>query len=102
GGLADLRAFELARRMLREGEPETCRVGPRGHVVAVGVVWIGDPERRRRVIRRDQDVLGVLTGGLEVQAVRVRSERGEVGRVARLVWMALWQDRSVLSVLVSV
>src|SRR5262245_21344577 len=34
GGPADLRAFELARRMLREGEPETCRVGTRGHVVA--------------------------------------------------------------------
>src|SRR5687767_5673561 len=25
GGPADLRAFELAHRMLREGEPETCR-----------------------------------------------------------------------------
>src|SRR6185503_2076222 len=46
GGLADLRAFELTRRMLREGEPETCRIGTRGHVVAVGVVRIGDPERR--------------------------------------------------------
>src|SRR6187549_3258812 len=32
GGLADLRAFELPHRMLREGEPETCRVGTRGHV----------------------------------------------------------------------
>src|ERR1700709_2213782 len=35
GCLADLRAFELTRRMLRQGEPETCRVGPRGHIVAV-------------------------------------------------------------------
>src|SRR5215831_15132387 len=34
---ADLRAFELARRMLRQGEPETYRVGPRGHVVTVDV-----------------------------------------------------------------
>src|SRR5580765_8514959 len=75
-GLADLRAFELARRMLREGEPETCRVGTRGHVVAVYVVRVGDPEARHRVVRRDQDILGVLAGGLEVQAVRVRSERG--------------------------
>src|SRR5678816_4490732 len=84
GGLADLRAFELARRMLREGQPETCRVGTRGHVVAVDVFRIGDPERRHRVIRRDQDILGVLAGGLEVQALRGRSERGEVGRVAGL------------------
>src|ERR1700687_3748794 len=27
----DRRAFELTRRMFRQGEPETCRVGPRGH-----------------------------------------------------------------------
>src|SRR6202044_4148675 len=33
GCLADLRAFELTRRMLRQGDPETCRVGPRGHIV---------------------------------------------------------------------
>src|SRR5215472_14082025 len=35
GVLTDLRAFELTRRMLRQGEPETCRVGPRGHVIPV-------------------------------------------------------------------
>src|SRR5688572_7315689 len=40
---ADLRAFELARRMLREGPPEACRVGTRGHVVPIDVVRIGDP-----------------------------------------------------------
>src|SRR5688572_31640808 len=45
GGPADLRAFELARRMFRKGEPETCRVGTRSHVVAVSVFRIGDPER---------------------------------------------------------
>src|SRR5215216_866763 len=70
GGLADLRAFELTRRMLREGEPEADRVRPGGHVVAVGVFRIGDPERRHRIIRRDQYILGVLADGLEVQAVR--------------------------------
>src|SRR4030095_7135857 len=100
GGLADLRAFELTRRMLREGEPETCRVGTRGHVVAVGVVRIGDPERRRRVIRRDQDVLGVLAGRIEVRAGR-RSERGEVSRVAGLGRMTLGLDRQVADVLVA-
>src|SRR5918994_3059369 len=57
GGPADLRAFELACRMLREGEPETCRVGTRGHVVAVGVFRIGDPERRYRDIRGDHELL---------------------------------------------
>src|SRR4029077_11204199 len=38
--LADLRAFELARRMLREREPEACRVGTRGHVVAIDVIRV--------------------------------------------------------------
>src|SRR4029079_17495209 len=92
GGPADLRAFELTRRMLWEGEPETCRVGTRGHVVAVNIVRVGDPEDRHRVVGRDQDILGVLAGGLEVQAVRVRSERGEVGRIAGLGRMALGLD----------
>src|SRR3954471_23863508 len=41
----DFRAFELARRMLRQGEPETGRIGPGGHVVPVDIVRIGDPER---------------------------------------------------------
>src|SRR6516164_8499106 len=52
----DLRAFEFTRRMLRQGEPETCCVGPRSHVVPVNIVRIGDPESRRRVVRRDQDI----------------------------------------------
>src|SRR5215831_9500470 len=67
GVLTDLRAFELTRRMLRQGEPETCRVGPRSHVVAVNIVWIGDPESRRRVVGREQDILGVLAVRLEVR-----------------------------------
>ena len=84
GGLADLRAFELTVRVLRQGQPETCRVGTRGHVVAVDVVRIGDPESRHRVVRRQQDVLGVLAGRLEVQAVRasLRTGRGWSGRRA--------------------
>src|SRR6516165_8133191 len=91
----DLRAFELTRRMLRQGEPETCRVGPRGHVVPVNIVRIGDPERRRRVVGRDQDVLRVLAGRLEVLPA-LRLERGEVGRDARRVRMALRQDPEVV------
>src|ERR1700681_1442487 len=62
----DLRAFELTRRMLRQGEPETCRVGPRGHVVAVNIVRIGDPESRRRVVGGNQNILCVLAGRIEV------------------------------------
>src|SRR5580698_3376605 len=64
----DLRAFELTRRMLRQGEPETCRVGPRGYVVPVNIVRIGDPESRRRVVGREQNILGVLAGRVEVLA----------------------------------
>src|SRR5262245_56588730 len=78
----DLRAFELTRRMLRQGEPEACRVGPRGHVVPVNIVRIGDPESRRRVVGREKDILGVLAGGIEVPAAS-RSERGEACRDAR-------------------
>src|SRR6187200_3084392 len=44
GCLAEIRVCKRARRMLREGEPETCRVGTRGHVAAVDVVRVGDPE----------------------------------------------------------
>src|SRR6266581_8125046 len=93
----DLRVFELTNTVRRQGEPETCRVGPRGHVIAVNIVRIGDPESRRRVVGREQDILGVLAGRLEVRAVR-RSEWSEVCRVARRVRMALGQDPQVVDV----
>src|SRR5262249_26825119 len=54
GVLTDLCVFELASTVLRQGEPETCRVGSRGYVVAVDIVRIGDPESRRRVVGREQ------------------------------------------------
>src|SRR5215471_11537149 len=38
GVLTDLSAFELTRRMLGQGEPETRRVGPGGDVVPVHIV----------------------------------------------------------------
>src|SRR5678809_455592 len=66
GLLTDLRACELTNTVLRQGVPETCRVGPRGHVVPVNIVRIGDPESRRRVVGREQDILGVLAGPLAV------------------------------------
>src|SRR6476660_9326952 len=46
----DLRVFELANTVLRQGEPETCRVGPRGYVIPVNIARVGDPESRRRVV----------------------------------------------------
>src|SRR6185295_5940097 len=74
GLLADLRACELTNTILWQGVPETCRVGPRGHIVPVNIVRIGDPETRHRVVGRKQDILSVLAGPLEVLAVRRRSE----------------------------
>src|SRR5579872_918987 len=88
GCLADLGAFELTSRMLRQGEPKTGRVGTCGHVVAVNIVRIGDPESRGRVVGRDQDILGVLAVRNEVLAA-LRFERAEVCRDAWRVRMAL-------------
>ena len=99
-GFADIRAFKLPHRMLREGQPETGRVGTRCDVVAIGVVWIGDPERRHRVIRRDQDILGVLSRQIKVRAGR-RAEGGKVGRVARLGCVALGLNRQVMDKLIA-
>src|SRR5690348_12442172 len=87
--------------MLWGGEPETCRVGTRGDVVAKDIVGVGDPVARRRIVRRDQDFLRVLARQFEVQAVTRRAERGEVGRVARLRRMALGLDREVVDELVA-
>src|SRR5205814_10725548 len=101
GFRTDLGAFELTRGMLRQGEPETCRIGPCGHVVPVNIVRIGDPERRRRVVGRYQDIRGVLAVRKEVLAVR-RFERGEVCGDARRVRMTLGQDRQVVNELVTV
>src|SRR5688572_13303527 len=91
----DLRAFELTHSVLRKGEPETCRVGTCGHVVAVRVVRIGDPETRHRVVGGQQDILGILARRTEVPAVRRRSEHGEVRRIARFGRMTFGLDRQV-------
>ena len=99
-GFADIRAFKLPHRMLGESQPETGRVGTRCDVVAIGVVWIGDPERRHRVIGRDQDILGVLAGQIKVRAGR-RAKRGKVGRVARLGRVALGLDCQVMDKLIA-
>ena len=72
-------AFVRSRRMLRQGEPETRLLGTRGHVVAVDIVRIGDPEGRRRVVGRDQDILGALAGRARSRSAP-RSGRAEVCR----------------------
>ncbi len=87
---------ECARRMLRQGVPETDLLGPRGHIVAVGVVGVGDPERRGRVVGRDQDILGALAlVGLMSQGQVRRNTGFSVG-------MALGQDPQVVDELVAV
>ena len=88
GCLAQIRAFKLSGGMLRQSVPEACRIRPRRHVVPIYVVRIGDPERRRGVVRRQQNVLCVLTLAVKVRSRR-DSERREVGGNARLVRMAL-------------
>src|SRR5205085_12489394 len=35
-----LRAFALTSTVLRQGEPETCRIGPRSHIVPVNMIRI--------------------------------------------------------------
>src|ERR1700684_212045 len=79
GCLADFRGFERARRVLRQCQPETRRLGPRGHVVPENIVRIGDPESRRCVVGRDQDILGALPGRIE-DRFALRSDRAEVCR----------------------
>src|SRR5579863_5848683 len=81
GCLADFRTFERARRMLRQCQPETRRLGPRGHVVPENIVRIGDPKSRRRVVGRDQDVFSALASRIE-DLFGLRSDWAEVCRNA--------------------
>ena len=89
-------------RMLGQGHPEADRVGTRGHVVAVDVVRIGDPEARHRVVRRQQHVLGLLAAVRRRRPRSALSGRGEVGRLARHGRVALGLDRQVVDELVAV
>ncbi len=103
--LADLRAIELAIRVLRQRHPEAVRIGTRRHVVAVHVVRVGDPETRHRVVRGKQHILGGLAirpDGQAVVEVRALSGCGEPGRDAGLGGMALGLDGQVVHELVAV
>ena len=88
GGLADLRTFELPLRVFRQRPPEAILIGTRCHVVDEGIVRIGDPVSRHRVVRRQQGVLAghaVRPVGRAIQRItsHVLSVCGEIGRRRR-------------------
>src|SRR5580698_9167794 len=62
GGLTDLCPFKLTRWMFRESQPEARCLRTRGHISAVSIVGVRDPEGGRRVVGRNQLVGGILTG----------------------------------------
>ena len=59
GSLTDFRAFKLTRWMFRESHPETCCLRTCGHITAVSIVGVRDPEGGRRVVGRNQLVGGI-------------------------------------------
>src|SRR6185369_5832643 len=59
---SDLCAFKLTRWMFWESHPEACCLRTCGHIPAVSIVGVRDPEGGRRVVGRNQLVGGVLTG----------------------------------------
>ena len=87
GPRTDLRAFKLTRWMLRQSHPEACCLRTRGHIPAVSIVGVGDPEGGHRVVGRNQLIGGILTGPGAVQE-RLVELQGRVGlhlvRIPRL------------------
>ncbi len=83
---ADLRAFEFAVRVLRQGHPEAVLVRTRSHVVHVSVVRIGDPVSRHRVVRRHQHVFRLLTSRSGRLALRSGLSRPRRDWLARRAW----------------
>src|SRR5277367_4362875 len=65
GCLADFRAFERARRVLRQCQPETRRLGPRGDGFLVGIAAAPDGRVRRH--GSQQDNLATPNPGAGVQ-----------------------------------
>src|SRR3954471_19819809 len=83
--------------MFWKRDPEACGLGTCGHIPAVGVVGVRDPEGSRRVVGRNQLVGGILTLG----AAAVGSDDC-ICRTARSAGMALGQYSQVVHILVSV
>src|SRR5262245_22515398 len=96
---SDLRAFKLTCRMFWKSQPEACCFRTCGHIPAVGVVGVRDPEGGRRVVGRKQLVGGSLT--ILTWSASVDSDYC-VCRIARPVGIALGQDSQVSNVLIPV
>src|SRR5215472_5908775 len=62
GSLTDLCAFKLTRWMFWQSDPEACLLRTCGHIPAVSIVGVRDPEGGRRVVGRNQLIGGILTG----------------------------------------
>src|SRR5690606_22158636 len=101
GVFADLGAFELARRVDRQSIPEADHVGAGGNVADVAVVRVGDPEGRGGVVRRDQNLVGLLPGGTPSRCRRRQSGGAKVRRLARQCGMTLGLDAEVPDELVA-
>src|SRR5688572_66711 len=93
----DLRAFKLTCWMFWKSQPEACRLGTCGHIPAVGIVGVRDPEGGRRVVGRKQLVGGSLT----LTASSVGSDDC-ICRITGPVGMALGQYPQVAQILVTV
>src|SRR6187401_2220067 len=57
----DLRAFKLTCWMFWESHPEACCLRTCGHIPAISIVGVCDPEGGRRVVGRKQLVGGSVT-----------------------------------------
>ena len=104
-GLADVRVLERTLRVLRQRQPETVLVGTGGHIVDEGVVRVGDPVSRHRVVRRQQGVLAGQAGLPDGLAILVRELSPFAARLvghAGLGRMALDLDGEVPDELVAV
>ena len=99
---AVFRSQKGALRVLRQRKPEAGLIGTGGHVVDEGVVRIGDPVSRHRVVGRQQRVRAGHAGlpdGLTTSAdFAVGSE---IDRYAGLAHVALHLDRQVVHVLIA-
>src|SRR5688572_25134755 len=95
----DLRAFKLTCWMFWKSQPEACCLGTCGHIPAVGIVGVRDPEGGRRVVGRKQLVGGSLT--ILTWSASVDSDYC-ICRITGPVGMAPGQYPQVVQILVAV
>jgi hypothetical protein len=99
GFRTELRAFKLTCWMFWESHPEACCLRTCGHITAVSVVGVRDPEGGRRVVGRNQLVGGILT--ILTLSAPIDSDYG-IGRITRSGGIALGQHPQVGKILVAV